>query len=62
MSKIEIETQRRILVLNRKAHKELLDQYGHGVRPSWVSEELERREGAIMRAHRKMGEINGRLA
>ena len=62
MSEIEIETQRRILVLNRKAHKELLDKHGYGVRPSWVSGELARREDAIMRAHKKIGEINGKLA
>ena len=40
MAKVDAATLREMAALNEKAAQQLLDQYGSGVRPSWVSAEL----------------------
>jgi hypothetical protein len=40
MSKIDAQTYRTMAELEDKAAQELIDRYGTGIRPSWVSSEV----------------------
>lgn len=40
MSKIDAQTYRTMAELEDKVAQQLIDRYGRGVRPSWVSAEL----------------------
>lgn len=53
----DIKKLRGIIESNERAHAELLQKYGYGVRPSWVSADLARYEKQILRARRALRKI-----
>lgn len=48
---------RGIIDLNLRSYEELVQKYGYGVRPSWVSADLARYETQIKRARRALEKI-----
>lgn len=48
---------RGIIELNLRSYEELVQKYGYGVRPSWVSADLARYEEQILRTRKALGEI-----
>lgn len=54
---IDAETLRGIIELNLRSYEELVQKYGYGVRPSWVSADLARYQTQITRARRALEKI-----
>ena len=57
MTEEEAKALRDIMKMNQRSRDALLLKYGHGVRPSWVSDDLGKYEDRIERARRTLGEI-----
>ena len=53
----DAKTLRDIIELNLRSYEELVQKYGYGVRPSWVSADLARYETQIKRARRALEKI-----
>ena len=51
------KTLRDIIELNLRSYEELVQKYGYGVRPSWVSADLARYQTQITRARRALEKI-----
>lgn len=58
----QIQTSRQTLVslisLNTKSAQQLIDQYGTGVRPGWVSEELEHYWGCVRQYKAQLADLD----
>ena len=57
MTEEEAKTLRDIMKMNQRSRDALLLKYGHGVRPSWVSTDVEKYQHQIERARKALGEI-----
>ena len=57
MTEVERSALRDIMEMNERCRDALLLKYGHGVRPSWVSTDVEKYQHQIERARRALGEI-----
>lgn len=57
MTGAERSTLRDIIELNLRSYEELVQKYGYGVRPSWVSSDLARYQTQITRARKALEKI-----